>query len=308
MKNWISLVIMLLLASALSAGNSPYPIIFVHGLIGSDKTFEEPMLFLQNNCDFGDINVFDIVLNADNETSTATLQDDVKWEDFGYQDFWHINHFINVGRRNFADDIGDFVSGWTPSSIYAINFKEERIRGASGYIDFFDESNQSAIFKQGYALGKMIEEVLNFTGAEKVILVGHSMGGLAIREYLQRTEDGSQNSEHVWWVNPEQSEGHHVEKVVTIGTPHLGSNSSLWDFIIPGRSGIPDLYSESVRDIKRNYAFGLQAGIYLFGGAESLGDFWSLGYDNFDVNCDGYEDGWTPIWTGSTLPRIGPMA
>ena len=35
----------------------------------------------------------------------------------------------------------------------------------------------------------MIQEVLDFTGADKVVLVGHSIDGLCIREYLQRTDE-----------------------------------------------------------------------------------------------------------------------
>ena len=47
----------------------------------------------------------------------------------------------------------------------------------------------------------------------KVILVGHSMGGLAAREYIQ-------NSMH--WLTG----NHRVAKLVTSGTPHQGSNYS----------------------------------------------------------------------------------
>ncbi len=43
------------------------------------------------------------------------------------------------------------------------------------------------------------------TGAEKVVLVGHSMGGLAARAYLRRHGDGR------------------VAKLITLGTPHHGT-------------------------------------------------------------------------------------
>jgi len=62
----------------------------------------------------------------------------------------------------------------------------------------------------------MIEAVLNSNPTkEKVIVVGHSMGGLEIREYLQR--NGGQ-----WWAN--NTSGHGVKKAVTTVAPHLGSN------------------------------------------------------------------------------------
>lgn len=51
-----------------------------------------------------------------------------------------------------------------------------------------------------------VQHVLRQTGADRVILVGYSMGGLAARAYLvKRLTD------------------HHVKRLITIGTPHLGS-------------------------------------------------------------------------------------
>jgi pimeloyl-ACP methyl ester carboxylesterase len=55
-------------------------------------------------------------------------------------------------------------------------------------------------------LEQAITYVRRVTGADRVILVGYSMGGLAARAYLtKRLTD------------------HHVKRLVTIGTPHLGS-------------------------------------------------------------------------------------
>ncbi|MEF8728817.1 MAG: alpha/beta fold hydrolase [Accumulibacter sp.] len=54
-------------------------------------------------------------------------------------------------------------------------------------------------------LARRIDAVLAQTGAERLLLVGHSMGGLVARRYLQRC--GSAR----------------VAKLVTLGTPHQGS-------------------------------------------------------------------------------------
>ncbi len=54
-------------------------------------------------------------------------------------------------------------------------------------------------------IARRIEQVLVATGAVQVILVGHSMGGLASRAYLRRYGAGK------------------VAKLVTLGTPHQGS-------------------------------------------------------------------------------------
>ncbi len=269
--------------------NLPYPIIFVHGLAGSDKTFGATMEYLSLHDSLGAINVFDIVLNADNNNTNALLSNDVKWQDFTFN-----NTQINIGRRNYDTDVNNFIDGWTGSNIFAINFQEERIRGASGLLfNYFNQSNESAIFKQGYALGKMIAEVLSYTGAEKVILVGHSMGGLAIREYLQRTDS---NGQHIHYVNPNDIDGHQVARVATYGTPHSGSNTSpdpTKASVVPNPFG----YSEANRDLIYEYNSYTQCtefpkGIYLYGGNESCIQSISgnTTFPNADINCNGIEN------------------
>ena len=68
----------------LSTGNPVYPIIFIHGLIGNDLTFEETMDFFVDKYSMDGVNIFDIVLNADNNTSECSLSD-VKWEDWNFE-------------------------------------------------------------------------------------------------------------------------------------------------------------------------------------------------------------------------------
>ncbi|MBI5110066.1 MAG: alpha/beta fold hydrolase [Rhodocyclales bacterium] len=54
-------------------------------------------------------------------------------------------------------------------------------------------------------IARRIDEVLAATGAEQVILVAHSMGGLACRAYLRRHGGGK------------------VARLLTLGTPHRGT-------------------------------------------------------------------------------------
>jgi triacylglycerol esterase/lipase EstA (alpha/beta hydrolase family) len=63
-------------------------------------------------------------------------------------------------------------------------------------------------------LAARIDQIRTATGAERVALVGHSMGGLVARAYLRRFGAGR------------------VSRLITIGTPHHGSVLA-WSF--PGR-------------------------------------------------------------------------
>jgi len=54
-------------------------------------------------------------------------------------------------------------------------------------------------------LGEQIEAVCAATGAQKVILIGHSMGGVTIRAYLHG------------------GNAHRIERIITLGSPHHGT-------------------------------------------------------------------------------------
>ncbi len=75
----------------------------------------------------------------------------------------------------------------------------------------FSNSNQLSFDAQGYELKKMIDDISTHTGIDNFILIGHSMGGLAIRAYIQ-------NEEHKL-----------IEKVITLNTPHLGGNGGTYN-------------------------------------------------------------------------------
>ncbi len=73
-----------------------------------------------------------------------------------------------------------------------------------------DPKSQTLTFEQqGYEVGKVISRVRSVTGQSKVILIGHSMGGLE----GQAQWDGSRSMPY----------DYDVEKSITIGTPHNGS-------------------------------------------------------------------------------------
>ncbi len=238
----------------------PYPIIFIHGLME----------------------------NSDLWNSTTGDLDSLYGLTFGGRLDFCLNYDANDYLTNTdvfpaaGADLALFTPNLIAGDYYYLNFAV----GNSGTVfptpfnaDYV-KSNQSSIVKQGAAVKSAINAVLQKTGRDKVILMGHSMGGLASREYLQNP--------NIW-----QSDGKcHVAKLVTTGTPHGGSNSTA--FGLGGAAGL-DEKSEAVRDLRRTYFYSNDSGVYLFGGLE-LQDLTHMNdnsnivgndFYNVDVNCDG---------------------
>ena len=213
----------------------PYPVIFIHGLMGSYESWKPLWEDLAN---WG-------------------------WAWGGYLDFCLNSIYSTAGNNsgnlqalcNINSDITNLTSGLNDGDFYVIDFDcdpndcsflPNPIIGDNGSV----QSNQAAIILQGRALGEAIDMVLQQTGTDKVILMGHSMGGLVAREYIQ-------NSSH--WL----SNTHRVAKLITSGTPHNGSNYS-WDGIFASSEK-----TEAARDLRNTYVSSTSSntvwGAYLFG-------------------------------------------
>jgi pimeloyl-ACP methyl ester carboxylesterase len=225
----------------------PYPIILVHGWTGDAETWTDFTKYLESKASLSiePLN-FWIDLNSDNN-------------------IFYSEKYSDVGKYGRGKNIGNH-------DVYVVDFAHGGGKNVSNL------SNQQGIAKQGLGLKYVIEEVLKFSGAEKVSLLGHSMGGLAIREYLQNQSN---------WV---KNDNHCVAKIVTIGTPHGGSNFGSADLNI-GKLFGNDERSESVRDLRTSYKTGYD-GVYLFGGFENS-NYIRSGFNtinnfyNLDVNCNG---------------------
>lgn len=281
------LFLLLIFTTMVFGAELPYPVIFIHGIDSDDQTWDE---FLDGTLRPAlgnpDVPVFHVLANS-NLNST-------RWDG------------PDGNLPSGDDDIvieypGPF--GWVPDApLYKINFKNWRLPGdfpylldhyANGNNPLFNSAgNESAIWKEGIALDSVIKHVLLATGRDKVILVGHSAGGLVAREYLQRTDA---EGHHIRWVYPNEQDGHRVAKLVTIGTPHLGSNFAEWPWRVApdssnenGQTGarVSNLNSEMIRDLRYQYNEDTR-GLYLFGGNEA--DIESQWFHNHDVDCNGSE-------------------
>lgn len=70
-------------------------------------------------------------------------------------------------------------------------------------------------------LARRIDEILVATGAEKLVILAHSMGGLVARAYLRKYGSG------------------HVAKLITLGTPHHGTTMARLSAGENGRQMVP---------------------------------------------------------------------
>ncbi|MGZ4979421.1 MAG: esterase/lipase family protein [Methylobacter sp.] len=107
----------------------------------------------------------------------------------------------------------------------------------------FSDSQNISLDVQGSELSAVIQAVLNANpGKTKVLLISHSMGGLAAREYLQ----GLARESNATTTIPYRTD---VAKLITVGTPHQGSfwadacQNQLSLFNISGNVGICSLLS-----------------------------------------------------------------
>ena len=255
MKKILIVVFCSLQVGLMGQSRIPYPIIFIHGLNSNSDTWNDFTSMI--NTDFGLRfgGELHFCLNNDNNYASAVFSSD-------YKDFTATNNTL------------------TNADYYYINFDVDSYGNVFPGSALTVKSNQQAIFKQGRAVRDAIKHVLSITGKNKVILVGHSMGGLASREYLSNPE--------IW-----QSDGkHHVAKLFTTATPHGGSNSSLgW---LDNLMANVDEQSEAVRDLRTFYTnlIGSKVanGVYLFGGVENNSNIYygiSGNYRNIDINCNG---------------------
>lgn len=231
----------------------PYPVIFIHGLNSDFSVWHDQRDALVNGLaglSFG--GYYNYCLNYDGNNSTANkLVYPVAGADIAY---------FNLASPVAAD-------------YYIVNFDIDNY-GRPRYNPNFTDvlSNESAISKQGVALSRIIAMVLNLTGRDKVVLMGHSMGGLAAREYVQNPSNWQPDGQH------------HVAKLVTTGTPHGG-----YEGVDPVPGGI-DWQSEAYRDLKTDYYVSGANGVYLFGGYENydvIDNNFLFNFYNVDVNCNG---------------------
>ena len=227
----------------------PYPMLFVHGLNGNAGSWSEMSEWLSTAV--GGAVDLEFCLNGDGYQSISDLEDDL---------------------------VSFMPAILQPANLYIVNFNCTSGGTCSSASSVSGYSNQSGIYKQGEAIGMAISKVLQSTGKSKVILVGHSMGGVACREYLQ-------NEEH-WG-----TASHRVAKLLTSGSPHVGFDLGSKIFKDGALLQGIDTDSEAVRDLKNRHTGFLEwvPGVFFWGGLEDQDYMYDdiFYWHNVDCNSNG---------------------
>lgn len=139
--------------------------------------------------------------------------------------------FQNLARRRYGDDLVRLYHD-ADGAIAARG--DARPQATSFAIDFFDSSNRTfspaavadvSIRRKAEELKRVIDYIKTTTGHARVIVVSHGMGGLVGRAYIQGLGTTPMGT-----AIPYASD---IAGLITIGTPHLGSDFSAlpadWD-------------------------------------------------------------------------------
>lgn len=137
--------------------------------------------------------------------------------------------------------VGDVIERIPPIPVLDVNiFQNLRISlETSGY----SLSNNLFFFPYDWRLNlditkdilkQKIDQVKAQTGSEKVNIIAHSMGGLLAKDYINQYGKGD------------------IDKLIFVGTPHLGAPKAAKVLLEGDRLGIPVLEEDRIKEIAKN--------------------------------------------------------
>ena len=137
---------------------------------------------------------------------------------------------------------GPGLPGWASGDVYysllaflncmGYTENDQFVQGGNGWLNVFPYDWRDAPGANGALLAQRVQQVLQSTGASKVILIAHSLGGLVARSYIAgQFQDSNGNT---------YTGGSRVAALIDIATPWLGTPRVTqamtvgWNFGIPG--------------------------------------------------------------------------
>ncbi|MDG1382116.1 MAG: alpha/beta fold hydrolase, partial [Flavobacteriales bacterium] len=138
----------------------PLPVLFLHGMSGDASSWGSMASLMSEDAGLTEGENLNYCLNGNGGEGQSTLDEVLPFTALsdGHADFFRINYECNAAGQCWSN------VGANSDGVF---------------------SGQAAAAKQGLAVADAIAEILDATGAPKVVLVAHSMGGLGAREYLQ---------------------------------------------------------------------------------------------------------------------------
>jgi len=142
-------------------------------------------------------------------------------------------HLFEAGEEANQNNLLTRRTRSDPLSFFEIKVKKNKKLVEAPNNDFytmnFSSNNNISFAAQGLELKAIVNKISEWTGKEGVYVVGHSMGGLATRAYLQYFNDDK------------------VKGLITVGTPHKGSRKDWF-----GKLGSAFVSGDIVEQLKPN--------------------------------------------------------
>ncbi len=184
------------------------PTILVHGFCSDTTTWRPTVELLRNSDVVSDVDLYSVPY-------CYTSANDNEHDDCNALTY-DGSEVTTVGGRS-----GRFLSDAAAGDLYLFRLQNPTAPNPLRKTSV----NDVRIEEAAYQLGRVVERVLSIEGTSKVNLVGHSMGGLISRAYVQGL---AQNASGL--TLPYDGT---VRKIVTLDSPHQGSIGSLFSLIDP---------------------------------------------------------------------------
>lgn len=189
------------------------PVIIIPGIVGTELYNGSDLIWMNLDRMFLDINDQFLTNNLNLDNSGKSLSD------------IQIGNIIDSKKLSILEtDI--FKSLIT--DLETNNYQENKNLFFFPYDWRLDLNTTKDLLKQ------KIDEVKAQTGAQKVNIIAHSMGGLLVKDYLNSY--GKEN----------------VDKLIFVGTPHLGAPKAAKVLLEGDRFGIPWLEEDRIQEIAQN--------------------------------------------------------